>query len=76
MGNNRVINMTNITFMKEQINTLKLGPQYAIEKNPKQYINELIIDTENAIRHLQNNTQNAFRYIAAKKIKQIRVQQT
>jgi len=56
MGNNRVINMTNITFTKEQINTLKLGPQYAIEKNPKQYINELIIDTENAIRHLQNNT--------------------
>jgi hypothetical protein len=72
MGNNRVINVINITFTKEQINTLKLGPQYAIEKNPKQYINELIIDTENAIRHLQNNTQNAFRYMAAKKIKQIK----
>jgi len=37
--NNRPINLTNITFTKEQINTLKLGPHYAIEKNPKYYIN-------------------------------------
>ena len=66
----RIINLTNITFTKEQINTLKLGPQYAIEKNPKLYINELIIDTENAIRYLQSNIQNTFRYLAAKKIKQ------
>jgi fructose-1,6-bisphosphatase/sedoheptulose 1,7-bisphosphatase-like protein len=57
---------------KEQINTFKLGPQYAIKKNPKLYINELIIDTENAIRNLQSNTQNTFRYLAAKKIKQIK----
>jgi len=68
----RIINLTNITFTKEQINTLKLGPQYAIEKNPKLYINELIIDTENAIRYLQSNIQNTFRYLAAKKIKQIK----
>jgi SLT domain-containing protein len=70
--NSRTINLTNITFTKEQINTLKLGPQYAIENNPKLYINELIIDTENVIRHLQNNMQNTFRHLAAKKIKQIR----
>jgi len=30
IGNNRVINMSKITFTEEQINTLKLGPQYAI----------------------------------------------
>jgi len=35
-GNNRVINMSKITFTKEQNNTLKPGPQYAIERNPKQ----------------------------------------
>jgi hypothetical protein len=70
--NSRVINLTNITFTKEQINTLKLGPQYATEKNPKLYINELIIYTENAIRHLQSNIQNTFRYLTAKKIKQIK----
>jgi len=68
----RIINLTNITFIKEQIDTLKLGPRYAIEKNPKLYINELIIDTENAIRHLQSNIQNTFRYLEAKKIKQIK----
>jgi len=32
---NRVVNLTNITFTKEQIKTLEMGPQYAIEKNPK-----------------------------------------
>jgi hypothetical protein len=62
--------MSKITFTKEQINTLELGSQYAIERNPKQYINELIVDTENAIRHLQSNTQNMFRCTAAKKIRQ------
>jgi hypothetical protein len=46
-------------------------PQYAIEKNPKYYINELIIDTENAIKNPQSSIQNTFRYLAANKIKQI-----
>ena len=64
---NRVKSLTNIKFTKEQIKTLEMGPQHAIEKNPKQYINELIIDTENAIRCLHNGTQNTFRYLAAKK---------
>ena len=27
------------TFTREQLDTMKLGPQYAIERNPKQYIN-------------------------------------
>ena len=43
-----------------------------IEKNPKLYINELIIDTENAIRHLQSNIQSTLRYLVAKKIKQMK----
>jgi hypothetical protein len=51
---NRVVNLTNTTFTKEQIKTLGMGPQYAIEKNPKHYINEIIIDTENAIKNLHN----------------------
>jgi len=68
---NRVVNLTNIKLTKEQIKTLEMGPQYAIEKNPKQYLNELIIDTENAIKCLHNGIQNTFRYLAAKRIKQI-----
>ena len=34
-------------------------------------MNELIIDTENAIKNLQSNMQNTFRYLVAKTIKQI-----
>ena len=45
----RLINLTNIKFTKEQVQTLFLGPNYALEQEPKQYINKLIIDTENAI---------------------------
>jgi len=42
--------MTNIKLTKEQKKLLSLGPKYAIEQEPKEYINELIIETENAIR--------------------------
>jgi tRNA U34 5-carboxymethylaminomethyl modifying GTPase MnmE/TrmE len=69
---NRVINLTNVAFTGEQIKTLEMGPQYAVERNPKSYINELIVDTENAIRNLQSNMQNTFRHLAAKKVKQIK----
>jgi hypothetical protein len=44
----------------EQINTLNLGLNYAMEKDPKQFINTLIIDTENGIRHLDIKIQNTF----------------
>ena len=67
----KVIKLSNTTFNHEHIHTLSLGPNFAIEKEPKYYINNLIIDTENAIRHLDTKVQNTFRYIAANKIKQI-----
>jgi hypothetical protein len=68
----RLINLTNIKFTKEQIQTPSLGPpNYAIEKEPKMYINELIVDTENAIRQLEPKIQNTYRHLAAKQIKHI-----
>ena len=45
----RVINLPDIRFTKEQIRTLSLGSNYAIELEPKQFINALIVDIENAI---------------------------
>jgi len=69
----RLINLTKINFTKEHINTLTLRPNYALERNPKSYINELIIDTENAIIHLDPKIQGIFRYMAATKIKHITV---
>ena len=72
----RLINLTNTKFTKEQISTLALGPNYALEKDPKHYINELIIDTENAIRQLDPKVQNTFRYMATTKVKQIMASST
>jgi hypothetical protein len=67
----QLINLTNMKFTREQIQTLSLGPTYAIEQETKQYINELIIDTENAIRLLGPKIQNTYCYLAAKQIKHI-----
>jgi hypothetical protein len=67
----RLINLTNTKFTKEQISTLALGPNYALEKDLKHYINELIIDTENAIRQLDPKVQNTFQYMVTTKVKQI-----
>ena len=55
----------------EQINVLNFGFDCAIEKDLKQYINTLIIDTENGIRHLDIKIQNTCRYLATKKIRQL-----
>jgi hypothetical protein len=60
-----------MTSTKEHNHILTLGPNYALTKDPKDYINELIIDTESAIRKLDPKIQNTFRYMASTKIKQI-----
>jgi len=65
------MNLTCLSFQKDIINTLTLGPNYAIGKLPKQYINELIVDTESAIRQLDPKIQSSIQYLAAMKIKQI-----
>ena len=52
---NRVINLTKVKFTGEQLKTLNLDPQFAIEKEPRHYINQLIVDTNNAIKHLNSN---------------------
>ena len=54
----RVINLTNVNFTREQMNTLAFGPNCAVERDPKHCVNGLIIDTENAIRQLEPKMQN------------------
>jgi hypothetical protein len=44
---------------------------YAIETEPKRYINALIVDTETAIRQLDPKLQNVSRHLAAKQIRHI-----
>jgi hypothetical protein len=50
---------------------MALGPNYAITKSPQTYINELIVETEHAIRKLDTKIQNPYRFMAATKIRQI-----
>jgi len=68
----RIINLTNTTLTQGQIRVLSLGPQYALEQRLSTYINELIIETENAIRRLEPKWQNTYRHLATKRIKQIK----
>jgi hypothetical protein len=51
---------------------LHFGFQYAMEKQRRNFINTLIIEKENAIQRLDPSLQNAYRYLACKKIKQIK----
>jgi len=68
-NNNRIINLTNIKFTQEQLQTLSYGPNFSIEQIPKRFINESIIDTENAIRNLEPRIQGTYRHLATKQIK-------
>ena len=67
----RIVNLTQTKFNKDQTNALQLGLDYAIERNPKQYLNTLTVETENAIRHLDTHLRGTFRHLAYRKIKQI-----
>jgi hypothetical protein len=58
------------------MNTLNLGFSCTIEEDPKYCINALIIDTENAIRHLHIKIRNTFRYLATRKHTQHVTQKT
>ena len=70
-GQPRIINLTKKQLTKEQINILNLGPQYAMEINPKKCINNIIIETESAIRNLEPKWQNIYRFQANTLIKRI-----
>jgi hypothetical protein len=52
----------------EQINTLILGFNFSIAKDPKRYINELILDTEKAIRYLDAKIQDTCKCLATRNI--------
>jgi hypothetical protein len=64
-----VVSLTNITFTKEEQALLDLGLQHNIQKPLKKYRTNLILETEKSIRLLKTRAQNAFRFMAAKKLK-------
>ena len=72
----RLINLTNTKYHKGTNQHIGIGPKLCSGNDPIHYINELIIDTENAIRQLDPKVQNTFRYMATAKVKQIMASST
>jgi len=68
----KVINLTNMQLTTEQLNILNKGPQYAIETNLN---TNIIAQTENSIKHMDQKWQNMYRMQSAKLIKRIKVEQ-
>jgi hypothetical protein len=68
----RTINLTKIQLEKEEMELLNTGMQHSIEKPIEQYWNDLIIETEQAIRKLETKAQDAYRIMATKKLVQMR----
>jgi hypothetical protein len=60
-----------VKFNPEHLNTLKPGFQYVMEKHTEHFLNNLIIETVNVIKHLAPRLQSAYRQLAFKKLKQI-----
>jgi hypothetical protein len=67
----RTVNLTDIKFTKEEQQLLDLGPQYNFQKPASSTWENIILETERAIRLLQDKLQDSFRIITAKKLKQI-----
>ena len=59
-------NLTNITFNQEEMQLLKHGLNYSIEKPPSTYPANLIAETERAIRLWDTKMQNTYRIMATK----------
>jgi hypothetical protein len=64
-------NSTEIKLIKEEMKLLNLGIQYNIKKLLTTYSTNLIIEYDKAIKLLDTKSQNAFRILATKQLKQI-----
>ena len=68
----RTVNLTTIKFDKEEKILIDKGVQYSIEKPIGIYWNDIIIDTEQAIKKLEPRLQEAYRIIAAQKLNKMK----
>jgi hypothetical protein len=64
-------NLTSIQFTDEEQKLLDLGLQYSMQKPTMTTWTNLVLETERAIRLLDDKLQNPFRIIAAQKLKQL-----
>jgi hypothetical protein len=68
--------LSNIKLNKGELDVLETGLNYAFESQPKRFIKDLIIDTENAMQHLDSNLRNTYRFLAGRRITQIKTSNT
>ena len=66
---NRTINLTAIKFNKEETTLLDHGMQHSVKIPLEKFWNDLIIETDRAVRKSEPKLQEAYRTIAAKKLK-------
>ena len=67
----RTVNLTEIRFTNEEMTLLNKGLQHMIEKPAEKYWDNLIIETEQAIRILDIRMQAPLRILATKKLKEL-----
>ena len=67
----RTVNLSSITFTKEEQELLDLGMQHSIQQPIEAYWTNLILETEHALRLVDPKFQDAYRLMATKKLKQI-----
>jgi hypothetical protein len=65
----RIRNLADIELSQEEQKLLSLGMNYSTERAPHPYAIMLAAETEQAFRHLDNKIQDAYRHLAAKKLK-------
>jgi hypothetical protein len=63
--------MTNIQFTNDEETLLNKGNKYNIVPAPNKNLKQLIIETENAVQHINDNQKEAIRYLAAQNIRTI-----
>jgi hypothetical protein len=67
----RTVNLTNKQFTKEEMDLLNMGLQHSLQKSSTSMWTKLAIETEQAVRLLDESLQDTFRIAAAKKLRQI-----
>ena len=67
----RMVNLTNIQFTIEEQSILDLGLQYSLQKPSASAWTTLALETQRAIRLLDNKIQDSFRILATKQLKRL-----
>jgi hypothetical protein len=63
-----VVNTTDIPFSDHEMSLMQKGPKYNLHDKPKNWIQNLALETETAISHLPPTDRDVYRKLAAERI--------